>query len=60
MNTQPELPQNIKAMMKLRIKSLRGAVEHNKADDMQLVLHYFTDSDARRMITDIVADLIGM
>lgn len=60
MSKQPTMPPALKATMKLRIKALRAAGEHDKADDMQLVLHYFTNSDARRMITDIVAGHVGM
>ena len=60
MNAQPTMSPDLKATMELRIKALRAAGQHDKADDMQLVLLYFTNSDAQRMITDIVADQIGM
>lgn len=60
MNAQPTMSPALKATMELHIKALRAAGQHDKADDMQLVLLYFTNSDAQRMITDIVADRIGM
>lgn len=60
MNAQPTMSHALKTTMELRIKALRAAGQHDKADDMQLVLLYFTNSDAQRMTTDIVADRIGM
>lgn len=60
MSTTPKMTAAMKTTMELRIKALRAAGEHDKADDMQLVLLYFTNSDAQRMVTDIVAAHVGM
>lgn len=60
MNSNPKMSAALKATMENRIKALRAAGEHNKADDMQLVLLHFANPEANRMITDIVAARIGM